>query len=216
MAISHLDGIAVANISHLNGIVKANVSAVNGVTASFGGSYTPLGGFTDDFSDGSISASWTTSGATVSETGGVLQISGSALAHLRSAVTYDMTGKTVRVQFVNPPANNANNGQQLLVATSDAFTNYYMVQQVNGTLQFIRNGSSLFSVAYNSSTHLWMQIRHSAGTTYFDTSSDGVTFTNRHSTATTLTITAMYIYMRKYHGGGGASTYQWDNFDSNL
>jgi hypothetical protein len=37
MAISHLDGIAVANISHLNGITKANISAVNGITASFAG-----------------------------------------------------------------------------------------------------------------------------------------------------------------------------------
>lgn len=39
MAISHKNGIAVANISHFNGIAKANVSAINGVTAGFGGGF---------------------------------------------------------------------------------------------------------------------------------------------------------------------------------
>jgi hypothetical protein len=37
MAISHINGISVANILHRNGIAKANISAINGVTAGFGG-----------------------------------------------------------------------------------------------------------------------------------------------------------------------------------
>jgi hypothetical protein len=37
MAISHKNGISVANISHFNGIVKANVSHLNGIATGFGG-----------------------------------------------------------------------------------------------------------------------------------------------------------------------------------
>lgn len=45
MAISNINGIAVANISHLNGIVKANVTAISGVATGFGGGG---GGFDTD------------------------------------------------------------------------------------------------------------------------------------------------------------------------
>lgn len=41
----------------------------------------------------------------------------------------------------------------------------------------------LYTAAYDPLVHVWFRIRETGGTTYFDTSVDGTTWTNRHSVA---------------------------------
>jgi hypothetical protein len=88
--------------------------------------------------------------------------------------------------------------QFLCIADSPTNANYVGFSLNNGTLTFRRRVAGTnndTSTTYNATTHKWLRLRESAGTVYWDTSTDGVTWTNRRLNATGLTLTAVTVYM---------------------
>lgn len=79
-----------------------------------------------------------------------------------------------------------------------------------GTLYAYTDGASVSLGAYNGTTHRWVRIRNSGSTIYWDTSPDGVTWTNRHTDTTTgYTLGSGYVEL----GSGNVLTY-YDNLNN--
>jgi len=139
------------------------------------------------------------SAVTVVETSGQLQITcrsafaSAAYNGLMSANAYDLTGRGAAVQVVQQAApGNSNADTQLHVGTDN--THRFTIVAEGTTITFLwYDGSahSLASITYSATTHAWWRIRESGGTTFWDTSADGITWTNRASIANPFAVTAM-------------------------
>jgi hypothetical protein len=109
----------------------------------------------------------------------------------------------------------------MILSTGDNFltADYYMIQVYNGNITFVRaNGgsqTSVFSTAYNATDHAYVRISFISGTAYFDTSPDGITWTNRASESTGITITTLFVYLRDYNTGTSV-THKFDNFVTDI
>jgi hypothetical protein len=163
-------------------------------------SLTDLLGFIDDFDDNSINTHlWNSWGAEqVVEQNNQLEVSSTTAASYfgtESNTTYNLTGKQCLVELVSA-------GNQT-ISQFDAIP-IQLYADANNKLEWaINNGTikarkivatTLTDVAtdtYNSSTHKWLRIRESGGTTYWDYSSNGTSWTNFASNANPITITAL-------------------------
>lgn len=150
----------------------------------------PFRELSDNFSDNSIARAWT---ALVLGSGAVSEASGRATctlpgstagthqAYYRSAHTYDLTGDAAAINI-----NGMVNTGVAATMTFDVYadpSNIYRWRQLSGTLtaRAIVGGvdTQLYSVTWNATTHKWLRIRESGGTVYFDTSTNGSSWTNR-------------------------------------
>jgi hypothetical protein len=177
---------------------------------------------TDNFDDNSLDAGkWTNYGSNVSETSQQLQVTTTLAgdyAGIQSFTTYDLTGSSARVQVVDA-------GNQALTSLEvypcllqiDA-SNYITWLVAGGNIAVYKKvagvSTSLFSTAYSSTTHTWFRIRESGGTTYWDTS-DGFTWTNRHSVANPITVTTLYadLQVGTWQAEASTTTVKFDNFN---
>ncbi len=146
----------------------------------------------DDFANNTIDRPWTSAvsgSATAAESGGqaVLTLpsatAGSHSAYYRSRTTYDLTGDAFSFTIGTMVATGVAATAQL-----DLFqdtSNIYRWRQLSGTLtaRTVVAGvdTQLYSVAWNATTFKYLRIRESGGTVYFDSSSNGTSWTNRAS-----------------------------------
>jgi hypothetical protein len=70
-------------------------------------------------------------------------------------------------------------------------------------LLFMKNNASIGSVVYNATSMAWMRVRETSGTSYYETSPDGATWTLQTSTATPTNMNSAKVNM---FGGVGAPT----------
>ena len=61
-------------------------------------------------------------------------------------------------------------------------------------------------IAYDAVNHSWWRVRESAGTLYWDTSADGIKWTNRHSRTHSLSTTQLSPWFQTAFGFGGTSS----------
>lgn len=114
-----------------------------------------------------------------------------------SSVTtkYDLTSSYAHLHVIQV-ASTATSADNIFQLIKDASNKLVWVEEA-GTLfaQTIVAGSktTLASVSYNSSTHAWWRIRESSGTTFWDISSDGISWTNFTSTANPFVVTALQV-----------------------
>ena len=75
--------------------------------------------------------------------------------------------------------------------------------------------TSLGSITLNTTTHRWWRFRESGGTTYWDTSPDGVSWTQRFFLANPFALTAVSVYLRtgNWAAASGANYAVFDNFN---
>jgi hypothetical protein len=146
----------------------------------------------DNFAVNDLATVWNGSSAGVSIGG--LQASVPCVASydaLFSTTTYDLTGSSVFCQAV--PSQGADR-EGFLEADVDG-SNYVQMGYSAGTLfaKIETAGSATFtqSTTYDPVAHAWWRIREATGTIFFDTAPDGHTWTNRWSSAYTITITAV-------------------------
>jgi len=148
----------------------------------------------DDFNDNSINGTlWgvsTSGSASVGESGGQLSLvanAGTTLATFYSQQNYDLTDSFIRfkVNSVAPGGDFSALSEFYLAANVGDYRIHVRVQannliffytDVNG----IRN--DIWSSAWNATTYRYWRIRELGGVKYFDTSSDGSSWTNRAST----------------------------------
>lgn len=162
----------------------------------------------DNFSDNSVSASaWVataTGSATVAETSGQARCTlpsstaGSHIARYTSRYTYDLTSAS---WYINV---------ETMVSTSVAATAFFQLYldgsnalqwiQVSGTLtarSLIKGATTtLYTVTWNASTYKYLRIRADTTTVYFDSSTNGTSWTNRATvaiSALTFPITDLFV-----------------------
>jgi hypothetical protein len=112
-----------------------------------------------------------------------------ALAEIESQKRYDLTGSYALAQAVVTQVANIN-AEAGLTAYHDEYGNQLQLIVDNGNLvggyQIAGATTNVATIAYNSSTMAWWRIRESAGTIFFDYSSDGITWTNLGSFSASL------------------------------
>ncbi len=151
----------------------------------------------DDFNDGTTDpAKWFPAagpGTTVGEVSGLLRIGlAEALPNLhygslRSVCDYDLRGRSVAATAVGRPRSDPSAEMALCLIHLDA--GYHQVcVDFNGSFiiaVFNDNGTamSLASRAFNPTADLHWRLREQGGTTFFETSSNGLAWTPLHSLA---------------------------------
>lgn len=165
----------------------------------------PIASCRDDFTDNSQSPMWadsfTTGSATKAETGGqaVLTLpsstAGAHSAFYTSSATYDLTGDSCFFTVGT------------MVATGVAATAYFQLfadslnqvywRQVSNTItaRYTLGGVDvqLFTAAWSATTYKYLRIRESGGTIFWDSSTNGTTWTNRASNGGLPFVTSVFV-----------------------
>lgn len=160
----------------------------------------------DDFEDGIVASLWTasaTGSATVAETGGQAvftlpnNVAGAHQAQYLSNAQYNLTGVAWPINIGT------------MVATGVAATAFYQWftgnnilnwRQVSNTISanYTVNGVSTtaFSATWNATTYKYVRIREAGAFIFWDSSTDGITWTARATIALTalFPITALFIH----------------------
>lgn len=161
----------------------------------------------DPFSGGSLdTVLWTDtsySGGTVAVSGGFLACSplpnaGNTSGNITSASAYDLTGSFA---FINTTQIVAQNGSTYFYVQSDLSNRvYFRVFTGNISVHSVTAGFDFEQATdtYNASTHAWWRIRESGGTSFFDTSPDGKTWTNFVNFLNLIAVTSMKANLEGY------------------
>lgn len=178
---------------------------------------------TDNFNDNSLDTGKWTSFGSVSETSSQLQMTtslGSSYQGIDSLTTYDLTASYAYIQLVDAGNQSLTKLEVYpLYLSLDANNALYILVE-NNVIHFAKRvggtNTNLVNATYNSSTHAWLRIRESGGTCYWDSSTDGSTWTNRAANTTPFTITGLTLEVQTGTWGGEASTTTtiFDNFNT--
>lgn len=146
----------------------------------------------DDFEDGTLNTTlWSGSYGDPDETGGRARIPcTTGYAGLKSASSYTLTGSGITIRLHPPtPSGATTAAASCLALTSTGGTDAgFIVDTAQNALGlYLRegyaDGAAVF-LTYSPVDHAWLRFREDAGSLYWDTSPDGVDWTNRR-TATT-------------------------------
>jgi len=161
-----------------------------------------LSTFQDNFNDNSIdTAKWNESegNTTVDEVNKQLEFTlavdpNTGYASLESDNSYNLTGNQGYIEVIQLPASggnsesyftlfvDSNNNIEWFSAWGWLYANY----KVSGSTTW------LGEIEYSAGTTDWLRIRESGGTTYWDYSGDGISWTNLTSVSNPITVTALY------------------------
>ena len=79
------------------------------------------------------------------------------------------------------------------------------------------NDGGAVNITYNATTHRWLRMRISGGNILWDTSTDGITWTNRRSTAASAWATSgttLYVTIQGHRNNGTNDFFEIDNFNN--
>ncbi|MBD9721968.1 hypothetical protein PV755_09515 [Streptomyces caniscabiei] len=146
----------------------------------------------DDFEDGSLDTGlWSGSYGDPDEVGGRARIPcTTGYAGLKSGSVYTLTASGITIRLHPPTPNGAASAAaSCLVLTSTGGTDAgFIVDSAQTAVGlYLRegyaDGGAVF-LTYNDTDHAWLRFREDAGTLHWDTSPDGVDWTNRRTAAT--------------------------------
>ncbi len=181
----------------------------------------------DNFNENTILSKWNTfQSATPSEVAVQnqrLEITHSATSEynaLESNSSYDMTGSFFFCQILNA-------GNQSLASHEVIM---YLRIDGNNKLWFTINGGQIkafknvaaggntqvgSSITYDSTIHKWFRFRESGGTTFWDTSTDGIYWINQWSLANPFAVTSLLLAMQSgcFATEASGSFGYFDNFN---
>lgn len=162
----------------------------------------------DNFNDNSLdNTKWGTFGSGVSESSQQLNITVNGASPEYTGLyaandgvnptTYDLTGSYGLVEIKSTGTLNITSWEIYLSFEIDGSNAIFWVITTGGggTLTAYKKISntqtSIFSEAYSATDHRWLRIREAGGTTYWDTSADGVTWVNKVSASNPIVVTAL-------------------------
>jgi hypothetical protein len=133
------------------------------------------------------------------------------------SVKYDLTSSYIFIEITEVPAagTNADADFRAYIDTDNWFRWVYEAGTIYAQRRKAAAQATIYSVAFNAVTHRWWRIRESGGDIYWDTSEDGITWTNRGTYTHGMTITstkallACYCYQNETDPGG----WNIDNFN---
>lgn len=157
------------------------------------------------------------------ETGGRARVPcDTGFAAYSSDTIYTLQDSTARARIF-PPADGGAASEawaQLLVASSTSGTDAVIeVNAATGTITFAsRTGftdAGAVTLIYSTTNHAWVRIREGAGTLFFDTSADGITWTNQRTTAAPAWVsdTDIQIQLLAHRDGGTLDFAEFDSFN---
>ncbi len=218
------------NVGQMIGTWQAESSTTTATFDNFNiASALPTTSLTDDWSSGGISAAkWNNwAGSQASVVSSQLQIA-SVLAGGYFGVDSGLSGVSLNLTGFSVSDKLISAGNQSLASlevmpvliTMSSASNYQLYFDIsNNTLyaykQISGTSTSLHSASYNSTTHKYFKIRESSGTIYFDTSSDGTTWTNFTSVANPFDITHVVIghMLGTWNAESSTTSATFDNFN---
>lgn len=169
-------------------------------------------GLWTQFTAGSATFTYASSGAQVNYPA---SSTSSTDGDLSSNTTYDLTASSIFIHVITVPSAATSADAEIRIK-QDA-TNWYRWVYEGGTLfaqkQIVGVTATIFSVAYNSSTHAYWRISESGGTITWSTSTDGISFTSRGTFINTLTLTAMSVLIAAlcFQNESNPGVYKWNN-----
>jgi len=178
----------------------------------------------DSFNDGTIGAVWGSYGTTttVAEKGGCLVFNTSTstgYGGLDSATTYDLTSNYAFMQLLNA-GNQALASMEVVPVkvTLDANNNLFWYVNGGNIIAYKTVATTLTNIAsttYNAAIHEWFRIREASGTTYYEYSSDGISWTIFTSLANPFALTALTVdpSVGTYSAEASGTTVIMDNFN---
>lgn len=146
----------------------------------------------DDFEDGTLNTTlWSGSYGDPDETGGQVRIPcTTGYAGLKSASTYTLTGSAIVIRLHAPEPNGAtSSAASVLVLSSVGGTDAgFIVDSAQTAVGlYLRegyaDGGAVF-LTYSPTDHAWLRFREDAGSLYWDTSPDGIDWTNQRTAVT--------------------------------
>ncbi|GKQ34598.1 LamG domain-containing protein [Streptomyces sp. A012304] len=183
----------------------------------------PMAQLGDDFDDGRVNtATWVTNTAPATETSaGYLRIpvNPGADTNFTSARQWTLAGSKLTAKLCSVPAlNGSSNCAASMWVTSttsgtrigwryDAGTGVISAQSQTG----FADGAAV-NLTYSAIDHAWLRVRESGGTVYWETSSDGFTWTTRRTLATPAWVTSQThaVDFPTTRTGGTAGYIEWD------
>lgn len=212
------DAVGVESVVAGTNVTVDNTDPANPVVSSSGGGgggFTPAVIFDDPCTGGTIdSAIWGTVGAGASQSGGEIQITATSTEHIKSANAYKLLDKQVSAKVPSPYLSSANVATQLLIASSDSFSPYTMIQILNNLIEFYVNSALVVSLSYDAVNDVYIRLRWRYRQVLFQTSPDGVNWISKAvtlDTNDTSWVSSQYIYLRQYNASGVSRTSKWDN-----
>lgn len=122
---------------------------------------------------------------------------------LAPGVTYDLTGSYVFAKIVIPPTGTGTRVTRLIVG--DGGTNSLDIRVTGTALSAVKSVAGVVTQqaigTYNATTHAFWRVRESGGNALFDTSTNGLTWTNHWTTAKGINVTALYPFVESYYTG---------------
>jgi hypothetical protein len=159
--------------------------------------------FKDSFKSG-ITAHWFREGSTMPMAqNGAVVINHAATREyndLRSVSRYDLTGSSAYVQVLDF-GNQSLSGHDVYFHLQDNSSNSVAMQAARNTLSAKTTVAGVSTqigkpIPLDPVAHRWWRIREASGTTYFDTSPDSVTWTNRWSIADPINLTSLEVILQ--------------------
>lgn len=191
--------------------------------------------FSDNFNDNNFGTDWTVAGGEGNEsnTGGMVRmVLPSGLFHygtVDSLGNYDLTASYSYSQLVEDGNFASQNDrlfvQPLFLYRDDAGFLESLSWNIEGDVgvpaslvaQYDTGSASptdVWTDTYDPAVHKWFRIREASGTIFWDTSVDGVTWTNRTSVATpAIDITSLQIELYADSDGAVSHTVRFDNYN---
>jgi hypothetical protein len=177
---------------------------------------------TDNFDDNTNDAAkWEDqTGGTGVETGGTKQITSSTASSYKQFVTptHCLTGSYMYVNLIDAGSQALTTRQTIMYAEADANNKVYW-QVGNGVIEAMKQVAGTFTSilndTYSSTTHAWIRIRESGGSTYWDYSADGVSWSNFTSQSNPINTDAIIagLQVGNYAAEASTSTSIFDNFN---
>lgn len=127
---------------------------------------------------------------------------------LQTGTIYNLTGSYVYAQITPAAGTGCISGLELDDGSQNAGASAYnsigWQYTVGGTLTaFLTQagtGTTVGNLTYSATAHAWWRIREAAGTLYWDTAPDGLTWTNQFSHTYSISVTSLYVLFYAYAG----------------
>ena len=180
----------------------------------------PIANLYDDFNDGVFpGAKWSVGGGTWVESGGTLCATmPDAFAFIASTSFYSLQQSSAFleiVSYLNGAGASAGTSVFRLQNSDDFVEIRINASTGNVDFRWIENNvvQAVSTITYNSVTMRWLRLRQVAGTVYYETSPDGVTWTTRFTTVAQSWTASVQVIIIQNQTGGVAATKCIDNFN---
>ena len=182
----------------------------------------PLEQLGDDFDDGRINSTlWPTTAGGPTEVGGRLRVPVSTVADasVLSAREWTLAGSKLTAKLTTVPAasTSTNAAASMWVNSTTSGTRIgWRFDALAGVIAAMSqtgfSDASPTNLTYSAIDHAWLRVRESAGTVYWETSGDGVTWVVRRTLATPAWVTSQThaVEFPATRTGGTSDVIEWD------